>query len=205
MLPKSTPPTDAVRRDAVGDEMDDADVIAASLNSPARFGEIFERHYPAIRTYAWRRVRDNRADEIASETFVLAFERRDRFDAHVGSVRAWLFGIASNLLRRHWRAEERRLRAYARLHTPATVLSDDSDARVDAQRLHNVIAAALADLARRDRDVLLLHAWGELSHGEIAAALGIAEGTVRSRLSRARAVMRERIGRIGEEVDETRS
>lgn len=189
-------------RDDAGD-IDDAAVIAASLVSPARFGEIFERHYAAIRIYAWRRLPGERADDIASETFVLAFQRRDRFDAQTGSARGWLFGIATNLVRRHWRAEERRLRAYARALQPATAPADEVEARLDAQRLRNVLAAALADLPRRDRDVLLLHAWGDLSHAEIAAALGIADGTVRSRLFRARAALRERIGAIGEDVDET--
>lgn len=185
------------------DDADDAALLVASRNDPARFTAVFERHYDAVHAYLIRRVPPDTADELAAETFVRALAARRRYDSSSGSVRGWLFGIATNLGRQHWRGEERRLRAYARAcFPPDGADSGDMDARADAQRQRGALAEALAALPAADRDVLLLHAWADLSHAEIAAALGIPVGTVRSRLSRARTRVRERIGAIGEVMDE---
>jgi len=79
------------------------------------FEELFELHFDAIYGYLARRVGPDLARDLASETFTRAFAGRGRYDPRQGEVRPWLFGIASNLLRRHYRDEERRLRAFARL------------------------------------------------------------------------------------------
>jgi RNA polymerase sigma-70 factor (ECF subfamily) len=173
----------------------DAAVIAASLLEPARFGEIFDRHFADVSRYLTRRVGASMADELAAETFVLAFRLRDRYDSGTGDARAWLFGIATNLMRRHWR----RLRAYAR--TGVDPICDevaDLDRRIDSMAAAPQLAAALASLGRGEREVLLLFAWADLSYEEIAAALGIPGGTVRSRLSRARAHIRELLSPSGQ-------
>ena len=99
-------------------------------------------------------------------------------------------------MRNHWRAEQHALHLDARL-VPEIDLSDDSDAadqRVIAALLAPRLAVALGQLTRDQREVLLLHAWAGLGHEEIAAALEIAPGTASSRLSRARAALRERLG-----------
>ena len=121
-------------------------------------------------------------------------------------MRSWLFGIATNLLRTHWRAEQRLLDLDARLTRSsreppgAGQFSDAADVRVTAAALAPRIAGALAALNRDQREVLLLHAWAELSHEEVAAALGIAPGTARSRLSRARAALRAQLGEFDFDV-----
>jgi DNA-directed RNA polymerase specialized sigma24 family protein len=92
----------------------DADVIAASRIDAARFGEIFDRYFADIDRYLARRVGQAIADDLAAETFVIAFRARARYDPSAADARAWLFGIAANLARRHFRSERRRLRAYAR-------------------------------------------------------------------------------------------
>jgi RNA polymerase sigma factor (sigma-70 family) len=159
------------------------------------FERCFEEQFADVHCFIARRVGTALADDLAAETFATAFRRRHDFDPSVGSPRAWLFGIASNLLRNHWRAEQHQLELDARLaadierrHTPS--LSDD---RLSASLIAPRIAAALADIVVEQREVLLLHAWAELSHEEIASALGIPAGTVRSRLSRARMALRERL------------
>lgn len=88
----------------------------------------------------------------------------------------------------HHRTEERRLRAYARAaadlgaYEPASAVED----RLDAEALGPALALALADLSRALREVLVLHAWAEHSHEEIAEALGCSSAAVRTRLSRPR-------------------
>ena len=179
--------TAGVERDA-----SDAAVIASSLVDAARFGEIFDRHFAEIHRYLARRVGAALADEIAAETFVLAFRLRDRFDHHAVDARPWLFGITANLVRRHWRTERRRLRAYARTGVdPVCDETAEVERRIDALAAGPQLAAALASLSGREREVLLLFAWADLSYEEISTALGVPAGTVRSRLSRARAHVRE--------------
>jgi RNA polymerase sigma factor (sigma-70 family) len=173
----------------------DAEVIAACAVDPERFREIFERHYVAILAYLRRRIGTDLADDLAVDTFVVAFHRSNDFDLAHESARPWLFGIATNLLRHHRRTERRQLLAYARAGRDPTATVDPGldavDRRLDGMAVAPILAEALAGLPARYRDVLLLFAWGDLSHEEIAAAIGVPVGTVRSRLSRARRRIRE--------------
>lgn len=168
------------------------------------FAALFDSHFAEIHRYLSRRVGPDGANELASEVFLIAFERRDRLDRAGDRARPWLFGIASNLLLHHWRSERRQLLAYARTGVDPIILDGMQavDARVDAQGAGPAIAAALAHLASKDREVLLLLAWADLSYEEIARALDIPIGTVRSRLSRARRQVRERLGASGNPVEE---
>jgi RNA polymerase sigma-70 factor (ECF subfamily) len=164
--------------------------------SPGDFEAAFQEHFPPVYRFIARRVGTAIAEDLAAETFATAYRRRASFDPGRGSLRSWLYGIAGNLVRNHWRAEQHLLALDARL-VPEIEESDDSemaDQRVAAALLAPRLAAALGQLTGDQREVLLLHAWGELSHEEIAAALQRAPGTARSRLSRARALLREQLG-----------
>jgi RNA polymerase sigma-70 factor (ECF subfamily) len=168
-------------------EQPDAQLIAASVADATVFAAVFDRHFARVHRYLARRVGPTLADDLTAETFITAFRARDRFDPEALDARPWLFGIAANLLRRHWRAERRQLRAYARTGVdPCGDPLADAERRVDAVSAGPALAGALASLPRADREALLLYAWAELSYEEIASALGIPVGTVRSRLSRAR-------------------
>lgn len=183
----------------VQSESSDAVLISASLHTPARFGELFDRHYAEINRYLARRVGHGIADEVAAETFVVAFRARQRYDPQRTDARPWLYGIATNLARRHWRTERRRLRAYARAGVdPVCDEGGEIDRRLDAAAAGPELAAALASLRHREREVLLLFAWAELGYEEIALALGVPSGTVRSRLSRARSHVRELLSPSGQ-------
>jgi RNA polymerase sigma factor (sigma-70 family) len=180
----------------------DRDVVSSSLEQPERFEAVFERHATAIYRYLRRRVGAALAEELTAETFARAFRARRRFDHRGESALPWLYGIATNLVRMHRRAEERRLRAYARAADRGLELSPSADAdyRLDALPLRRALAEALAVLPHAQREVLLLHAWADLSHEEIAAALDISAGAVRSRLHRARVHVAERLARSGNKV-----
>jgi RNA polymerase sigma-70 factor (ECF subfamily) len=178
----------------------DADLIRASLGEPLVFAEIFDRHFARVRGYLWRRVETDLAAELASETFTVAFDARARFDLTRADAAPWLLGIATNLLRHHRRGEVRRLRAHARLSVGAGQddVADAIAARVDAEALRGQLFVAVSELPAGDRDALLLLAWADLPYVEIAAALGVPVGTVRSRLHRARTRLRERLGASGQ-------
>ena len=154
---------------------------------------IFDRYFPQVHSYVARRLGTDIADDLASETFLIAFRQRDRFDSRSGVVRAWLYGIATNLIRRHRRDEVRAWRATAKLPlpTPAAGHEERVAAAGHGRGASRELAAALAKVSAKDREVLMLVALGELTYEEVAAALGIKYGTVCSRLSRARRVVRE--------------
>ena len=177
----------------------DGEVVLASRSAPDRFADLFRRHYPTIHAYLQRRVGPDDADDLAAETFVRAFRARGKYDVTRQDARPWLFGIASNLLREHWRQERRHLRRYATTGVdPLAPWTEEVDERLDAARDGPKLAEAIASLSRGERDVLLLHAWAELSPAQIAEALDLTPGTVRSRLSRAREHSRQRFSSTGQ-------
>jgi RNA polymerase sigma-70 factor (ECF subfamily) len=177
-------------------DADDATVIRLSRDEPEHFTVLFRRHAPHIQRYVVRRLGPDAADDIVAETFLLAFRQRDRYDAARADARPWLYGIATHLIGRHRRAEIRLYRALARTGAdPVTEpFTDRVDDRVSAGHASRQLAVALARLSAELRDTLLLAAWSNLSYEEIAAALGVPVGTVRSRLSRARGKLRQSLG-----------
>ncbi|MFF6994513.1 RNA polymerase sigma factor [Streptomyces sp. NPDC008313] len=185
---------------ARADAESDASVIARSRDEPEAFAALFDRHADAVHRYAARRLGGEVADDLVAETFTTAFQQRHRYDPARGAgvdARPWLFGIATNLVGRHRRAEARRFKAMARVPAPADhdePLADRAADRVVARAVRRELAAALAALPARHRDVLLLVAWADHSYEEAAEALGIPVGTVRSRLHRARGKLRETLG-----------
>ncbi len=173
----------------------DAAVIGESLQDPERFAAIFDRHYAAVHAFVTRRAGADVADEVASQAFVTAFESRSRFDLSHDSARPWILGIATNKLRRHRRSERRQIQAYGKVGVEVSMdFTADAENRVLAMTSAMRLAQALASISPKERDVLCLYAWADLSYDEIAVALGIPVGTVRSRLARARQRIREPLG-----------
>jgi RNA polymerase sigma factor (sigma-70 family) len=177
-------------------DADDAAVIQLSRHEPEYFTQLFRRHAPYIQRYVVRRLGQDAADDIVAETFLLAFRQRDSYDQTRRDARPWLYGIATNLIGHHRRAEIRLYRALARTGAdPVTEsFTDRIDDRVSASTASRRLAAALARLSAELRDTLLLVAWGDLSYEETATALGVPVGTVRSRISRARSALRRSLG-----------
>jgi len=165
---------------------------------------IFDRFASDLLRYCASRVGQSAAEDVVAQTFLTALERRHHYDPGRGEPRPWLFGIATNLLRQHRRAEVRGLRALARtgVDPPATEgFADRTTQRLDARAAARQVGAGLAALPARQRDVLLLYAIAELSYAEIAAALDIPVGSVQSALHRARTRMRAVLGVRGGDVD----
>ena len=168
--------------------LSDLDCLALSLSEPQAFELIFERHFAAVHSYLHRRAGADVADDLAAETFALAFERRASCRAN-GSTLPWLYGIATNLLRRRWRAERTQLRAYGRSGVDRAIdHEEEAVARLDGATLHARLSKALEAMPQRQRDALLLYALADLSYEEIALALDVPLGTVRTWVHRARKV-----------------
>lgn len=170
----------------------DAELIELSLDDPEWFGRIYERHAAGIRGFAVSRLGHEGAEDVTAETFIAAFRIRERFDRTRESARPWLMGIAVRQIANRKRAERARYRMLASLapEGPAQGHAETVSHAMAVRSLRGPLAAALARLRAPDRDVLLLMAWADLSYAEAAEALDIPIGTVRSRLNRARTVLR---------------
>lgn len=178
------------------------DLMLARSPAADRPEALVAEHFVPIYSYLARRVGRGLADDLAAEVFALALRDRDKFDPALGSWRMWLFGIATNLVAKHRRAERRRLSAYARAGSRVAVpehrsATDEIDDRLSAEEALRQLAEALKRLSANQRDVLYMIGIAELSYDETAVALGIPIGTVRSRASRARAVLRAQLERSG--------
>jgi RNA polymerase sigma factor (sigma-70 family) len=171
----------------------DGEIFQRSIRDPDAFREIFERHAAIVLAYARKRLGASAGDEILAQTFLVAFERRARFDPTYVSARPWLFGIATNVIRHHLREEREHLAALGKMAPDVPMDSVEDITRLDAQRMRPQLIAALLTLSDDDRDTFLLIALGELTYEETAAALGVPVGTVRSRIHRARIRLREQV------------
>lgn len=153
----------------------------------------FDQHVDTIHRYVARRAGEDAALDVTAETFRVALEQFARFDRSRGDERAWLYGIATNLLRRHWRTEQRLLRTHLKSGGDGGIAGDPLvivDARVDAERDVERVVRAIELLEPDDRDLLVLAAWEQLSSFEISHALDIPASTVRARLRRIRLQLR---------------
>lgn len=167
----------------------DSEIIHRSLDDAGAFSEIFERHVRPVGGYIRRRIGADAVDDVLSETFLVAFRRRGSFDHRHPSSLPWLLGIATRVVKSHRAAEARQWRAFAA--SSADVGEQEpphaaSDSRLDADAALRALAPRIAALSQKERDTLLLHAWADLTYEQIADALGVPVGTVRSRLNRIR-------------------
>nr|WP_079058777.1 RNA polymerase sigma factor [Streptomyces ossamyceticus] len=154
------------------------------------FGEVFDAYARSVYNHAFRLTGDwSTAEDIVSLTFLEAWRLRDRLDREGGSPRPWLLGIATNVARNSRRTARRHAAAVARLPRPESVrdFADDVAGKLDDTAYLRAVRTAVARLRRPEREVLALCAWGGLDYAAAAEALGVPVGTVRSRLSRARA------------------
>lgn len=183
---------------------DDASVIRRSVADPETFTVLVRRHAPAIQRYVTRRIGPESAEDVVAETFLVAFRQRGEYVDDGRDCLPWLYGIATRLAHRHWRAETKQLRLLARrgIDPVTEPFTDRVDAAVAANAVKPRLAAALAKLPAGQRDALLLLVWAELTYEQIAAATGAPLGTVQSRISRARRRLRRQLADIApEETD----
>jgi RNA polymerase sigma factor (sigma-70 family) len=184
----------------------DGEIIRESRETPAAFAELYDRHADAIHRYAARRIAEG-ADDIMSETFLVAFEKRLSFNESKDDALPWLYGISTVLLNRHRRQEAVAWRGLiADASAARTHPTDEADEKLDADRAIGKLAAAIHGMKPRDRNALLLYAWGDLDYAGVAEAMDVPVGTVRSRINRARRQLRHSIGQesLAKEVEHGR-
>lgn len=155
-----------------------------------RFAQLFDEHAPALLRYCFRRTADAAlAEDLVSVIFLEAWRRRAALRENADPL-PWLYGIATNVVRGQWRSRRRHAAALSRIRGRDATAPSAADVYEREQEMRALLGR-VARLPRREQDVLALCVWSELSYEQAAVALGVPIGTVRSRLSRARARLRE--------------
>jgi RNA polymerase sigma factor (sigma-70 family) len=158
------------------------------------FGQLFDRHARAVYNHCFRRSAEwSVAEDLTSVVFLEAWRRRRDVQLSGESILPWLLGIANNCLRNAERSRRRYRRLVAKLprvmdHPPADA---EIEERIEDEQAMRQILADLRQLRHEEQEVIALCDWDGLSTAEASVALGVPVGTVKSRLSRARAQLRE--------------
>ena len=170
---------------------------AANSYAGEAFGELFDRHADRVYAHCFTRTGSwSMAEDLTSVVFLEAWRRREEVRFSGDSALPWLLGVANNATRNAQRTLRRHNLLLAKL-PPAGEEADiaaDAAARVDQERLAQHLLCAMGGLKQSEREVLALCDWAGLSYSEAAVAMGVPEGTVRSRLSRARQRLRDLAG-----------
>lgn len=178
-------------------QSDEDDLRALAGGDADAFAALFRRHQNFVYNVAFRRTASwSAAEDVTGVVFLELWRQRGRVEPLGGSIRPWLAGVAANQARRVWRSRSRQADAVGRLagvaaagrHEPDP--ADDLAGRIDDERAMAALLRRLDALPEAHREVLALWAWEQLSYDEIAVALAVPVGTVRSRLSRARMRLR---------------
>ncbi|MFD8001588.1 RNA polymerase sigma factor [Streptomyces mirabilis] len=161
---------------------------------PDAFRQLFDEHASVVHRHAVRMTGNwVMADDIVSLTFLEAWRLRERVFPGDGSLRPWLLGIATNVTRNTARAARRHQAALTRVPLPDPVpdFADEVTQRLADTEELAAAQKALSKMRRGEREVFTLCVWEGLDAATAAEALGVAVGTVRARLSRARKRLRK--------------
>ncbi|HEX6360902.1 RNA polymerase sigma factor [Actinophytocola sp.] len=170
----------------------------AAAGSANAFGLLFDRHARAVYNHCFRLVGSWTAGEdLAQATFLMAWRKRSRVTLTNDSALPWLLAVATNVVRSERRTVARRLRLVNRVpvEAPAPDHADDVAGRIDDERRMAELLAAVRELPRNQQEALALCVWSGVSYAEAAAVLGIAEASVRARVSKARSRLQGLLGR----------
>ena len=174
-------------------ERTNGELLSAVAGNPDAFLGIFDRHFSAVHRFIVRQLGPPAAEDAAAEVFVRALRGANSFAPDATDARPWLLGIAANVIRGELR------RRYRDVHQPLEAVEPLQAGLVDEGRLDAVgrlaeVRSALESIPLDDREPLLLYAWADLSYEEIAEALRLPIGTVRSRIARGRRRLRSELG-----------
>ncbi|GAB4123194.1 MAG: sigma-70 family RNA polymerase sigma factor [Wenzhouxiangellaceae bacterium] len=175
---------------AVNQQATDQDLIAASsAGDQSAFEQLFRRHHARIYALCWRLCGNDVhwAEDVLQDTFVQAWRKLGEFRGE-SALTTWLHRLAVNIVL----AERRRGSARLRQLSDPMANEDMAVATGETHADHD-LEAAIASLPPRARLVLVLHELHGYSHVEIASMSGMAAGTSRAQLNRARKLMQQHL------------
>lgn len=176
-------------------------VDAARAGDTRAWSRLYKEHFgPLMRHAAYLTGDVGLAEDLVQEAFAIALVNLHKYDARAPYL-AWLRGICTNLVRKYWRKNQRRSRAYGRLEEIAEQLrhldNRDGDNELTRERRADALNEALVTLPQSLREAFVLKDVQGVSAAEGAEQLGVTVGNFRVRASRARARLRSQFERLG--------
>ena len=169
----------------------------------AAFGVLFDRHAKAVYNHCFRLTASwALAEDATQSTFLIAWRKGAGVRLVDESILPWLLTVATNAVRTEQRSARRWLAALLRMppdRDDAGAMADQVADRVDDVRRMRTVLRAVRRLPRAEREALMLCVWSSVSYADAAALLGISEGSVRARVSRARGRLNRTLGEIAAE------
>jgi RNA polymerase sigma factor (sigma-70 family) len=173
----------------------DAELVHACAGGDARAGhELYRRHVGAVVRFFRNKVADRDRDDLLQSTFMKCFEHADRYHAEA-SFRAFLLGIAHNLLRNHYRSWTRKGEKLDFGVSSIRELGVSPSGFVAKRQEERLLIDALTELPFEQQTLLELFYWEKLEGRELAELFGVPEGTIRTRLRRARTLLHEALNK----------
>ncbi|VTU12896.1 Sigma-24 [Variovorax sp. SRS16] len=191
------PILDAAMRDGFEPAQD-----ADAPDTDQLFRQLVDRHRVRLQRFVMRHIgQPDDAEDIAQQAFAEAVRTIERFRGE-SELSTWLYGIAMNLVRNYLSRAPHRMYRFETDESLTTMFSPDGDPgdNVSMQQTLRQLSESMAELPREMREVLTLVAIEETAYEDAAAMLSVPVGTVRSRLSRARAALRARLAAAGVDV-----
>ena len=147
--------------------------------------DLYERYQRHIASYCARRTNPDRVEDAVAEVFLVTWRRIGDVPEDEAALR-WLYGVAHKVVGRQWRSTSRARRLADRLASLGVDPVPVPEELVVRRQEYDQVIDALSRLGRVDREILLLAAWEELRHQEIADVLGIQPAAVRQRFHKAK-------------------
>ncbi|MDX8033198.1 RNA polymerase sigma factor [Lentzea sp. BCCO 10_0856] len=177
------------------EDPDDRALWSQAAGGSARaFGVLFDRHAKAVYNHCFRLTASwAEAEDHLQATFLLAWRKRAEVRLERESALPWLLTVAANVVRNDQRSLMRRLKNVRRVgeERPVPDHADQVVERLDDQRQMKELLKVVAKLPRNEREALALCVWSGVSYADAAAVLGITEGSVRARVSRAKSKLQQ--------------
>lgn len=176
--------------------LSDDELLARWRSGDAAAGrDLVDRHFAAVHRFFHNKA-NAVAEDLAQQTFLALVENADKFEGRA-SVRAYLFGIARNKLYRYYRSRRRRPDIDFHVTSLADLDAGPSSWLAEAQSKRN-LQLAMRTLPVEQQVALELYYWEGMSIAEVADAMEVARGTIKSRLGRARAKLAEQLAALGD-------
>ena len=161
----------------------------------ARFREVHDRFYRDVYAYCRRRTSVDSVDDAVADTFATAWRKSGEIPPGDQAL-PWLYGVAYRVLNHQWRSDFRRGRLTQKVASFGGISASSPEEIVIAGHEHRQLLAALEGMRQSDQEILRLTVWEELSHTDIAIALGISVGAVRQRFYAAKKKLADEYNRL---------
>lgn len=175
--------------------MDDFELLDAWRGGDTRAGnELFNRHFDAVCRFFANKAQ-HEVEDLVQNTFLALVESTPKY-RHEGAFRGFVFGVARNILKRHYRNKKRHRERFDMLERSVADFGPGPQSLILEQREQQLLLQALRNIPMDHQTLLELYYWEALSARELAEIFEVPEGTIRGRIRRAKQLLEEQIAAL---------